>query len=105
MKITVCKGCKQVMPAIDDKGKPACVTCHGISSDNSIPEEVDMPEELHCSCGSVAKWENNGFTVTLGVNGGWNCTTGKVTTGLSLGDIPFIDTKEKSFYCGCMGWD
>ena len=106
MKITVCKRCLQVMQAIDKDGKPACLTCCDISPDNSIPIEIDVPEKLTCACGSVAKLEGDTFTVTLSsASDGWSCTEGKITKELTLNSIPFVDVKNKTFYCGCGGWD
>ncbi len=110
MKIIVCKGCGQVMQAIDNRtGKPACVTCIGLSKDSGIPVEVDMPEELTCNyhCGSKAilNQETGKYIVTVSKKGGWNCCGGGETRELSMDAIPFIDTQHKTFYCGCWGWD
>lgn len=111
-KITVCKGCGQAMAAVDKNGKPACITCRGLDANNSVPVLVDIPDHLECDyhCGSVADWDENEkvWNVQIGHNskGGWNCTdykTGKGRVGLE--NLPFVDSKKATFYCGCKGWD
>ena len=79
MKITVCKGCGQAMMARDKNGNPACITCFGLSPDNSVPIEVEAPD--------VAK-----------------CIYCKATRKVSP-DLPFYDSRTNTYYCGCRGWD
>lgn len=107
-KVTVCKGCGNRMMAVDaETGKPACIICGG--EDNSLPVEMDCPDELRCgykNCGSRAKWneEKKVWILTLDSQGGWNQTyDGNREIGLN--DLPFLDAKEGTFYCGCRGWD
>ena len=50
MKLTVCRGCKRIMGAVDKNGKPACAICIGIDPENSIPIEIDTKDEpILCS--------------------------------------------------------
>jgi len=79
MKVIVCKGCGNKMVAIDEKGNPSCPICFGLSPDSSIPVEVEVPDITRCRyCGQEAK----------------------VTQ-----DLPFYDSRDNSYYCGCRGWD
>lgn len=104
MKITVCKACKQVMMGVNSEGKPVCITCIELDENSSIPEEIEIAEHLHCAynCGSYADLENDRWRVHLSKKGGWNATKGK---NCIVNDLPFIDSKDKTFYCGCWGWD
>ena len=104
MKITVCKGCKQVMATVNPKtGKPSCIVCHGFEN-NSIPVEVEIADHLVCAyhCGSDANLEGDRWRVHLSKKGGWNAIDGQDSL---VDDLPFIDSKDKTFYCGCYGWD
>lgn len=79
MKVTVCKGCGQKMMAVDSKGNPSCITCFGLSPGNSIPMEMEIPNTVKCI---YCKHE--------------------VPTSQ---DLPFLDAKHGTYYCGCRGWD
>ena len=86
MKITVCKGCGHSMETTNMKtGKPNCVICIGLELENSIPVEIEMPDEIKCgSCGKISKVSD--------LLKHWR-------------DIPFYNSKEESYYCGCQGWE
>ena len=84
MKLIVCKGCGQQMQAVDKNGNPSCVTCIGLNPDNSIPIEVEMPDEFTCdSCNKTTKTEE---------------------LLKRCREIPFA-TKDGRYYCGCRGWE
>jgi len=79
VKIIVCKGCGGKMEAVDEQGNPACITCAGISPNNSIPVEMEVPDIAKCVyCGKEAQ----------------------VTQ-----DLPFYNSRNNTYYCGCRGWD
>lgn len=108
--ITVCKGCGNVMQAVDSAGKPACVICLGTSKDNSIPVQMEISSQIYCTynCGSYAEWDDTKkvWMVSLSGKGGWNQTYHfKYRRGEVKGDLPFMNAKDGKFYCGCMGWD
>lgn len=95
MKITVCKGCRQAMDAVDSvTQKPVCPTCFGLSPDSGVPIEVELPDVLHCcyGCGNVITYRD----------GAWYYQTGKRMT---FKEPPFVDARFNTFYCGCRGWD
>jgi hypothetical protein len=79
MKVTVCKGCGNRMQAKDEQGNDACAICIGISLDSGIPIEVEIPDRVKCHyCGVEVKTTPN---------------------------LPFLDSKRGTYYCGCRGWD
>ena len=82
--ITVCKGCRQQMQAVDAQGKPACVTCIGLSPESGVPIEVQMPEAFTCDICKVS-------TSTDEILKEWK-------------DVPFA-TADGHYYCGCRGGD
>ena len=98
-KITVCKGCGQAMMAVfgkgEGEGQPACITCYGLSPDNSVPIEMEISDKIECSycCGSVAEWDKEKQKWRWG-----NRLVG-------VNELPFMDAKKGIFYCGCRGWD
>ena len=84
MKLIVCKGCGQQMQGTQEDGSPVCITCFGMDENNSIPIEVEMPNEFRCDiCKKVAKTE--------ALLKQWK-------------KIPFA-TKDGRYYCGCRGWN
>ena len=105
MNIAVCKGCGQEMPAVDKDGYPACITCHGLSEDNSIPVQKEISGRFECAykCGSFAEVIGDKFQVFTSSKGGWNATYGSNSNLVS--NLPFLDTENRKFYCGCHGWD
>lgn len=83
--MTVCKGCGIQMEAIDKNGKPACPICLGISPDNSVPMEIEMPDSFTCVyCKKT--------TPTEELLRQWK-------------HIPFAEPSKRKYYCGCRGWD
>lgn len=101
--VTVCKGCGQSMMARNQAtGKPSCVTCIGTTPDSGIPVEVDVPDAARCSCGQTATWNPEekkwhiGSEVPRGREGYRN---------MDIAELPFYDSRNNSFYCGCRGWD
>lgn len=80
MKVTVCKGCKTRIEGSDTKtGKPACPICGGLNPDSGVPEEVEIADTVKCVY----------------------CKTEVPTSQ----DLPFLDAKHGTYYCGCRGWD
>lgn len=79
MKVIVCKGCGNRMQATDKEGKPACPICWGLTPDNSVPIEVEIPDTVRCCyCKKEAETRQG---------------------------LPFLDSKHGTYYCGCRGWD
>ena len=108
-KIVVCKSCGcQMQAKYAGTDRPACTSCIGISKDASMPVEMDVPDKLICHCrGSVAEWnEEKGCWILTSLNprGGWNATYDG-NREIPLDQLPFLDCKEASFYCGHLGWD
>ena len=83
-----------------------CAICDG--KESKIIQEIpkDFKERFYCSmgCGSFADWDKKKKTwlVNLSSKGGWNCT---YDGNREVSDLPFLDIKNKKFYCGCIGWD
>jgi len=91
-------------------GKPSCIICAGLHPDSGVPEEVERPDEMGCAyrCGSTAVLnpESGNYTVTLSRRGGWAAVLpNECPKELPIRAIPFVDTRSKTFYCGCFGWD
>ena len=91
---------------LDNKNFWSCVICDGRDS-KVIKENQDIFEGRYCcsyGCGSYADWnkEKGLWIVHLSSKGGWNCT---LDGNREVIDLPFLDTNDNKFYCGCMGWD
>jgi len=85
MKVTVCKGCGQLMHGISASGTPICAICIGISPDSGIPIEVEVPDEISCdTCGK--RW------LVSDILKRWK-------------QIPFYNSRSQMFYDGCKGWE
>ena len=78
MILTVCSKCGKQQQAVDGKGKPICVFCKSYDFEE---REMDC-SDFKCSCGKLYKE----------VEGVWKSP-------------PFADVENKTFYCGCRGWD
>lgn len=79
MKVIVCKGCGARIQGVKSDGSLACPICIGIEPESGIPVEVEMPDEVECIY----------------------CRHKRKTSQ----ELPFLDAKTKTYYCGCRGWD
>ncbi len=81
MKQLICTNCKQTNTGINtETNQRRCLTCLGTTF-----EEIELPDELSCRyCKKTSKTEE--------LLKQWK-------------KIPFLDMKNKTYYCGCRGWD
>jgi NMD protein affecting ribosome stability and mRNA decay len=77
----VCKNCGKSIIGVETKTKTEiCVICGGTEF-----QEVELPETLRCRyCGKMSK--------TKEILKVWR-------------RVPFLDVHNKTYYCGCIGWD
>ncbi len=83
-----------------------CVICDGKESKviQNIPSDFGGRFECNYRCGSFAEWDKvkRKWIVNLSSKGGWNAT---YNGNKEIEHLPFLDIKEKKFYCGCKGCD
>jgi len=81
MKQIVCSNCRMSNSGVDiESGERRCLTCLGTDF-----EEIELPDSLSCRYCKKEK------------------PTEKLLTEWKK--IPFLDMRNGTYYCGCLGWE
>ena len=75
MKVKICKHCENTATGATENKEHICIICFS----KEFVEITINPEEIHCIyCGKIGREYQK--------------------------ELPFYSHKDKTFYCGCLGW-